>query len=129
MDSLEFPRISAFQSIGACVLLSVIYVASLYIWKSKQDRNHPEVIKKRFLSVGIMMLVSPLFPWLISSREFLSQIPLMQAMGFRWSGCLVALLVPLLLTMLLFLGPISVQISTGQWRRYLGEYTLLSYII
>lgn len=84
-------------------------------------RNHPDVIKRRFLSVAIMMVISPLFPWLISAREFNEQVPLLDAMGFRRSGFVAALIIPLLLTMLLFLGPISVQIATGHWRRYLGE--------
>lgn len=80
------------------------------------------MIKKRFLSVGIMMLISPLFPWLVSSREFLDKIALSDAMGFRRSGCVMALVVPLLLTMLLFLGPISVQVVNGQWKRNIGEW-------
>lgn len=85
-------------------------------------RNHPEVIKKRFLSVGFMMLLSPLFPWIISSREFNEKVPLWFAMGFRLKGFLTAFILPLLLTMLLFLGPISVKAVTGTWQRYLGEW-------
>lgn len=80
------------------------------------------MIKKRFLSVGFMMLLSPLFPWIISSREFNEKVPLWFAMGFRLKGFLTAFILPLLLTMLLFLGPISVQAVTGTWQRYLGEW-------
>lgn len=33
----------------------------------------------------------------------------------------MAFVLPLLLTMLLFLGPISVQILNGQWRMYFSK--------
>lgn len=67
------------------------------------------------------MVISPLFPYFGSSREFNEQVTLPFAMGFKLQGFVLALIVPLLLTMLLFLGPISVQVVTGHWRRYMDS--------
>ena len=42
-------------------------------------------------------------------------------MGLRTEGLLSALVIPLLLTMILFLGPLSVQLTNGIWKIYSGE--------
>lgn len=34
----EVIHLSAAVSVGACFIISVIYVASLYVWRSKHDR-------------------------------------------------------------------------------------------
>ncbi|XP_055679955.1 CAAX prenyl protease 2 [Lutzomyia longipalpis] len=110
--------ISPSKSVGLCLVLSVIYVSSLYVWNSKEKRDHPSTILKRFLSVFLVMSISPLFLYVSSSQTLLSRVALWEAMGFRRDGLIVAFAIPLILTALLFLGPISMQIYSGVWRLY-----------
>ncbi|XP_055697786.1 CAAX prenyl protease 2 [Phlebotomus papatasi] len=110
--------ISPTKSVGSCLVLSIIYVASLYVWSSKEKRDHPTTILKRFLSVFLVMTISPLFLYIFSSQNLLSRVTLWEAMGFRRDGAYVAFFIPLTLTALLFLGPISMQVYSGVWKLY-----------
>ncbi|XP_035780153.1 CAAX prenyl protease 2-like [Anopheles albimanus] len=108
----------ALISVGACFVIAVIYVASLYVWNSKHDRDHPSTIKRRFFSVSVVMLVAPVFVIGLTSEAVLKRYTMWQIMGFRADGLFTATFVPLLLTMVLFLGPLSVQLTSGVWRIY-----------
>ncbi|KAM8940551.1 CAAX prenyl protease 2 [Pelodytes ibericus] len=98
-------------SVVCCLTLACSYVGSLYVWKSELPRDHPAVIKRRFTSVLIVSLLSPLF---LSVWKELTGIktnaPLLCLMGLRIEGIITATILPLLLTMILFLGPL-VQLS------------------
>lgn len=37
-SSDPLPQVSALKTVGSCFFLSVIYVASLYIWNSEHNR-------------------------------------------------------------------------------------------
>ncbi|XP_063043180.1 CAAX prenyl protease 2 isoform X2 [Engraulis encrasicolus] len=70
-------------------------------------RDHPAVIKRRFTSVLIVSTLSPVFVW--AWKEFTGIRPepsLLELMGIRLQGLLPAIILPLLLTMVLFLGPL-----------------------
>uniref|UniRef100_A0A182T0X0 CAAX prenyl protease 2 n=1 Tax=Anopheles maculatus TaxID=74869 RepID=A0A182T0X0_9DIPT len=110
--------LSPIVSVGACFVISIIYVASLYVWNSKHDRDHPSTIKRRFFSVFVVMLVAPFFVLTLTSKEVFQRYTMWQIMGFRKEGLFTATFLPLLLTMVLFLGPLSVQLSNGIWRIY-----------
>uniref|UniRef100_A0A182N5J1 CAAX prenyl protease 2 n=1 Tax=Anopheles dirus TaxID=7168 RepID=A0A182N5J1_9DIPT len=110
--------LSPLVSVGACFVISVIYVASLYVWNSKHDRDHPSTIKRRFFSVSVVMIVAPFFVLTLTSKDVFQRYTMWQIMGFRREGLFAATFVPLLLTMVLFLGPLSVQLSNGIWRIY-----------
>uniref|UniRef100_A0A673A1F6 Ras converting CAAX endopeptidase 1b n=1 Tax=Sphaeramia orbicularis TaxID=375764 RepID=A0A673A1F6_9TELE len=45
-----------------CLLLSCLYVGSLYIWRSSLPRDHPSVIKRRCVSVLLVSALSPAVP-------------------------------------------------------------------
>uniref|UniRef100_A0A182PNL1 CAAX prenyl protease 2 n=1 Tax=Anopheles epiroticus TaxID=199890 RepID=A0A182PNL1_9DIPT len=64
------------------------------------------------------MLVAPFFVLTLTSKDVLQHYTMWQIMGFRQEGLFTAIFVPLLLTMVLFLGPLSVQLSNGIWRIY-----------
>jgi len=98
-------------STGAPFLLGVSYVASLYVWRSSKDRDHDDTIKRRFVSAAFMTLVSPIFVQMFGSPTLLAEYSLSEIIGIRWPGLGQALLLPLLLTMVLFLGP-SVMLFT-----------------
>ncbi|XP_072232597.1 CAAX prenyl protease 2 isoform X1 [Leuresthes tenuis] len=94
-------------SVLSCLLLACSYVGSLYVWRSDLPRDHPAVIKRRFTSVLIVSGLSPLFVW--TWREFTavrSSSSLFALMGIRFEGIIPAIILPLLLTMVLFLGPL-----------------------
>ncbi|XP_044125269.1 CAAX prenyl protease 2 [Bufo gargarizans] len=98
-------------SVLCCLTLACSYVGSLYVWKSELSRDHPAVIKRRFTSVLIVSSLSPLFLWLWKELTGIkTDAAILSLMGFRLDGIFTATLLPLLLTMILFLGPL-VQLS------------------
>lgn len=96
---------SAVVATGAPFLLGLSYVGSLYVWRSSKDRDHDETIKRRFVSAAFMTLVSPVFVHVFGSPDLLDRFGLAQVIGLRLPGLGLSLLLPLLLTMVLFLGP------------------------
>ncbi|XP_072031711.1 CAAX prenyl protease 2-like [Amphiura filiformis] len=101
---------SYFRSIFSCFLLSVAYVGSLYVWGKHLARDHPTTIKKRCASVMLVSLLSPILLYALSTNADTSQSTshsLWSYLGVRSEGILAAVFIPLLLTMVLFLGPLS----------------------
>ncbi|KAF7990903.1 hypothetical protein HCN44_000708 [Aphidius gifuensis] len=119
---MEHSQLQCTFAIFSCTILSIIYVASLYIWKSPHSREHPSTIKKRFLSVFIISLISPVPLYIGLNQGLIQQETLWELLGLRWSGLLQAVLIPLFLTIVLFLGPITMLSVNGSWRFY-GEPT------
>nr|XP_049585215.1 CAAX prenyl protease 2 isoform X2 [Syngnathus scovelli] len=106
----------AVVSVLSCLLLACSYVGSLYVWRSELPRDHPTVIKRRFTSVLIVSGASPLFVW--AWREFtgIRMGPsLLAIMGIRFEGFVPAVIFPLLLTMVLFLGPLTQLAMDCPW--------------
>lgn len=109
---------SCVSAILSCLGLSVVYVASLYVWSSPHNREHPSTIKKRFFSVFIMTLISPAPLYFGLNEKVFQKVTIWELLGLRWSGLIQATMIPLLLTMILFLGPLSLQGFNGLWRLY-----------
>ncbi|XP_072737069.1 CAAX prenyl protease 2 [Ciconia boyciana] len=101
----------------ACLSLACSYVGSLYVWGSPLPRDHPSVIKRRFTSVLVVSGLSPAFVWLWKELTGVKpDTPLPALLGLRLEGLVPATLLPLLLTMILFLGPL-IQLSMDcPWR-------------
>ncbi|XP_014011089.1 CAAX prenyl protease 2 [Salmo salar] len=94
-------------SVLSCLLLACSYVGSLYVWRSDLPRDHPAVIKRRFTSVLIVSAVSPAFVWAWKMYTGVMSGPsLLALMGIRFEGLIPAIILPLLLTMVLFVGPL-----------------------
>uniref|UniRef100_A0A3B4TKN9 CAAX prenyl protease 2 n=1 Tax=Seriola dumerili TaxID=41447 RepID=A0A3B4TKN9_SERDU len=103
-------------SVLSCLLLACSYVGSLYVWRSDLPRDHPTVIKRRFTSVLIVSGLSPLFVW--AWREFTgvrTGPSLLALMGIRFEGLIPAVILPLVLTMVLFLGPLMQLAMDCPW--------------
>lgn len=84
-------------------------------------RDHPTTIKKRFISVSVIMIIAPIFVYFHFSEEISAgKLTLAQLLGIRFEKLGVAFVLPLLLTICLFLGPICVQIWNGVWRIYIA---------
>ncbi|XP_017890194.1 CAAX prenyl protease 2 isoform X2 [Ceratina calcarata] len=105
-------------AILSCFVLSVMYVASLYVWGLPYNSNHPTVIKQRFFSVFIMSLISPAFVYFRINDKTFQKATMWELLGLRWPGLFQAIVIPLLLTMILFLGPICMQGFNGFFRLY-----------
>ncbi|CAH1162927.1 unnamed protein product [Phaedon cochleariae] len=107
-----------FKSIFLCFLLSVTYLASLHVWNSRFNRDHPSTIKKRFISAFTMLFVSPCFLYIGLDDETVEKAAFLEIMGLRYQGLGQAIFVPLFLTMILFLGPISMELCNGFSKLY-----------
>uniref|UniRef100_A0A3Q2DTI3 CAAX prenyl protease 2 n=1 Tax=Cyprinodon variegatus TaxID=28743 RepID=A0A3Q2DTI3_CYPVA len=102
-------------SVLSCLLLACSYVGSLYVWRSDLPRDHPAVIKRRFTSVLIVSGLSPLFVWCWREFTAVRVTPLFSLLGIRLEGFIPAIVLPLLLTMVLFLGPLMQLAMDCPW--------------
>ncbi|CAG7724973.1 unnamed protein product [Allacma fusca] len=103
-----------------CGVIACCYVGSLYIWKNDKSEasTHPNVMKKRFVSVTGASVVAPLIAYPFIQRELLENHSILEIFGVRTEGLFLAIIVPLLLTSILFLGPLAVEYSTGVLKVY-----------
>lgn len=113
---LNFTNVSLTQGVLTCLFLGSFYVISLYLW-SKQNRfsrNDPSVIKRRFFSVLISCIVSLIIVHVVANKpskestyEYENSFPIREWLGFNlgWN-MLTASATALLLTMVLFAGPL-----------------------
>ncbi|XP_032871152.1 CAAX prenyl protease 2 isoform X1 [Amblyraja radiata] len=103
-------------SVASCLLLACGYVGSLYVWRSRLPRDHPTVIKRRFTSVLVVTALSPLWVWLWRQYTGFKTGPsLLMLMGVHSEGIFAAACFPLLLTMVLFLGPLIQLLMDYSW--------------
>ncbi|XP_064483842.1 CAAX prenyl protease 2-like [Ornithodoros turicata] len=101
-------------------MLAVTYVGSLYIWRTKDHRDHPSTIKRRFVSVFIIICISPLFVTFGADLHHFKQgTRISSLLGLRSTGWIQAAILPLFLTMVLFAGPLAVHYCDGVWSLYL----------
>ena len=103
-----------FFSLVAASSLAFIYVGSLYVWRSDYDRDSPITIKRRFLSAFCTVCVSPFVVKRFVSEERLQKQSIYQIIGIREDGLIMATFIPLLLTVILFAGPIAVSLSNDR---------------
>ncbi|XP_042355760.1 CAAX prenyl protease 2-like [Plectropomus leopardus] len=91
----------------SCLLLACLYVGSLYVWRSSLPRDHPSVIKRRCASV---LLVSALSPAMVKLwmhwADVRVEASVWELMGVRLESLVPAAILPLLLTMVFYLGPL-----------------------
>ncbi|XP_060608082.1 CAAX prenyl protease 2-like [Ruditapes philippinarum] len=114
--------IDAWQSILLCFLFAILYVGSLYVWSetNSKSRDHPETIRKRFISVTVVsFLVIPIVWYFGSPTTTDRGHTVLEWLGIRFSGFITALVIPLLLTMVLFAGPLTLHYMDGVFRLYL----------
>lgn len=72
-----------------------------------KGRDHPKTIHQRFRSVLVVSLLSPLYVWLWADGTFEhNALSLWKYLGIRLECIFIAVLFPLVLTMILFAGPI-----------------------
>eukprot|EP00698_Gefionella_okellyi_P003195 TRINITY_DN1298_c0_g1_i1.p2 TRINITY_DN1298_c0_g1~~TRINITY_DN1298_c0_g1_i1.p2 ORF type:complete len:277 (-),score=42.45 TRINITY_DN1298_c0_g1_i1:1030-1860(-) len=93
------------QALISALALTVTFVGSLYLWGIHRKRDDPTTIKLRFIS-SILTCVVAFFlakSWCIDDGQ---EPTFAHWLGFHSSGLLLASVVPLLLTMVWFAGPL-----------------------
>jgi len=107
---------SMFWATSAASILGFAYVGSIYVWRSEYDRDHPETIKRRFLSAFFTSCLCPPLVYVFGNAKLLEQHGLAAVIGVRTEGLIAASVIPLALTMVLFLGPIAMLVSNERFR-------------
>ena len=107
---------SMLWSTTAASLIGLAYVGGLYVWRSDLDRDHPETIKRRFLSAFFTSCLCPPLVYVFGDPGLLSKHRLYEVIGIRTPGLLAACTLPLGLTMVLFLGPLAMLVSNDRVR-------------
>lgn len=120
MDLLvSFQGLTPAAAFLACLFLALIYVGSLYIWTSNLPRDDPLTIKERFRRVFFACVASVIFIYQISSKKDSDgsyHAHILKWLGIRRSGLLAAATLPLLLFMVLFMGPLYQSVLEGGGR-------------
>ncbi|XP_013127874.1 CAAX prenyl protease 2 isoform X2 [Oreochromis niloticus] len=96
-----------FLGLLSCLFLAGLYVGSLYVWRSSSPRDHPSVIKRRCASVLLVSAVSPAVvkTWM-HWADVKVDVSVWELMGLRMDGLVAASILPLLLTIVFYLGPL-----------------------
>ncbi|KAI9548214.1 hypothetical protein NQZ68_010433 [Dissostichus eleginoides] len=106
-EEVEHSHVRCWVCVLSCLLLACLYVGSLYIWRSSLPRDHPSVIKRRSASV---LLVSALSPAVVKAWMHWADIRVnafvLELMGVRLEGLVPAAILPLILTLAFYLGPL-----------------------
>ncbi|XP_071832839.1 CAAX prenyl protease 2-like isoform X2 [Apostichopus japonicus] len=103
---VKFSCQGVFQACFFCSLLTAVFVGSLYIWTPLQ-RDHPVTIKQRIVSVLAVSMMCPFALFFIAEDATESQgYSMWQYLGLRREAIIPAAVLPLLVTMILFLGPL-----------------------
>eukprot|EP01112_Ceratiomyxa_fruticulosa_P005285 TRINITY_DN1589_c0_g1_i1.p1 TRINITY_DN1589_c0_g1~~TRINITY_DN1589_c0_g1_i1.p1 ORF type:complete len:282 (+),score=25.33 TRINITY_DN1589_c0_g1_i1:656-1501(+) len=103
-----FLSLTPLTSSLSAVLLACTFVGSLYVWKQKPDepRDHPTTIVKRFISVSVASILSLIYFYFLVDKEKHPEISFGRLIGVHSDGFIYAATIPLILTMIWFLGPL-----------------------
>lgn len=107
---------SMFWATTAASFLGFAYVGGLYVWRSDHDRDHPETIKRRFLSAFFTSCLCPPLVYVFGDPKLLNSHSLAEVIGIKRAGLEAATILPLGLTMVLFLGPIVMLVTNDRFR-------------
>ncbi|KYQ88201.1 hypothetical protein DLAC_10887 [Tieghemostelium lacteum] len=108
----HLPKLSEFTGILLSCFLSILFVFSLYIFHKSNDRNNPIVIKKRFQSVFSTCLISYIILYLLIPSSSEKTLIFLQLIGISNLGItyFIKATIPLVLTMILFFGPVIMEL-------------------
>jgi len=92
----------------SCLGFTCLFVGSLYIWTQALTlhRDHTKQLKRRIISVTISSILSVLYLRFLCSDDLYPEISFWHILGVHTTSLVPALVLPLLLTMILFLGPL-----------------------
>ena len=105
----------AITSLLLCLLLSIAYVGSLYMIKSPFPRDHPKTIQQRIMAVAVVCVAGPFFVYYCGNYDLISKkenFTFVRMLGLNLDYAINCFLFPLILTMVLFMGPIILHLDT-----------------
>ncbi|KAM6970030.1 CAAX prenyl protease 2-like [Aplochiton taeniatus] len=109
------------RSLLSCSLLAFLYVGSLYVKRTGLPRDHPSVIKRRCAGVLFVSALSPaaVKAWTLGA-DVRVDVSVWEMMGIRLEGLIPAAILPLVLTMVFYFGPV-VQSAMDNPKGFMGE--------
>ena len=131
---VSFVGLSGYSVLTACMGLASLFVLSLYAVSAGLPRNHPVTVKRRILVIVCLCLVAPVYVWAWSTREVTGGEPLWRVLGVKREGLLWAVVCPVLLVLLAYLGPLVhyATIQENPFGPLVGERTdinLRNYVV
>ncbi|KAJ8974969.1 hypothetical protein NQ317_004806, partial [Molorchus minor] len=118
----DFNRIfNCFGSIFLCFMLSVTYLASIHVWNSPYNRDHPITIKKKIRQCICYVIRCTMLSVCRNKKDILEKVSMWEILGLKTEGLCQAIFMPLFLTMILFLGPMSMELYSGLSKLYTEE--------
>lgn len=116
---LSIVDITPFGATLWCLFLGVLFVATLYIWRTdaRLGRNHPKQVKNRFISVSLSTVLSLiLLRFVMCKKDTFVREEFLDIVGLRiWSGAFILSFVGLFHVATLFLGPLAVRFLDNDW--------------
>lgn len=108
---------SAFTSFSFCFFIGLSYVLFLYIRADRKlGRDHPITIRDRFVRVFVCCIFSVLLFRVCCCLPQKEGQSLFHILGFKLQGLIAAIFIPLLLTMVLFMGPLLQNYYSGLFK-------------
>jgi prenyl protein peptidase len=102
--------LSTWAANGTCLAFTLIYVVGFYVFNTPGSRNEPPVMRARMKAVTLASIVCYFVVVLVTQETKLSSATLL---GLQlWPS--LSWLSPVLLTMMLFLGPLAVMWFDGE---------------
>lgn len=112
---LSFHELSFHAALLACLGLSSLFVVSLYVVDPGLSRNHPKTVQRRLLAIVSVCIFSPFYIWLWRDSEVRDGQSVWRILGVSTTeGLLYALIVPVVLVLILYAGPIVQYLSEGE---------------
>ena len=106
-----------------CLGLALLYVGSLYLFKSPYLRDDPFTIRQRMKCVLVVCLIAPIYVMSCgSSRTQTHSFHLFEWLGMHAVNILPAFVLPLILTVILFIGPIAQIVADEEEFQNLVSY-------
>jgi prenyl protein peptidase len=110
---VSFVGLSGYRVFTACLGLASAFVLSLYAVSAGLPRNHPVTVRRRILATVSVCLAAPVYVWVWSSSEGEGEL-LWRVLGVKQEGLLWAVVCPVALILLAYLGPLVHYVSVGE---------------
>ncbi|EFC37740.1 predicted protein [Naegleria gruberi] len=113
------------------IVLSALYVGSLYMWDGSlaKSRNEPSQVRRRSISVLLSSLVSIIYSCLVylffGNHESHQEMGLLSSMGFNFAQIhyqILAIIIAIFLNTCLFLGPIAEELEVDEVSKLNMDY-------
>lgn len=110
MPALSFTSLSLTNAVIACFGFASSFVLSLYLADVGLPRDHPTTIRRRIFAVSMFTICSPLALTFLADNT-LTLSSTLTGLGLKWTGVMPSTVLPIVLVLLLYLGPILQEIT------------------